>query len=68
VPAIKERQEVPVIVKDNGHAEGLVLPQDPRITAAVEEWAKRQTAPTPGTVQVVVVAVEPLEGESGPRP
>jgi hypothetical protein len=60
VPAIKERQEVPVIVKDNGHAEGLVLPQDPRITAAVEDWAKRQPAPTPGTVQVVVVAVEPL--------
>ncbi len=60
VPAIKERQEVPVIVKDNGHAEGLVLPQDPRITAAVEDWAKRQPAPTPGTVQVVLVAVEPL--------
>lgn len=62
VPAIKERQEVPVIVSDNGHAEGLVLPQDPRITAAVEEWAKRQPAPKPGTVQVVVVAVEPLDG------
>jgi hypothetical protein len=68
VLAIKERQEVPVIVKDNGHAEGLVLPQDPRITAAVEEWVKRQPAPKAGTVEVMVVAVEPLEGETGPRP
>jgi hypothetical protein len=68
VRAIKQRQEVPVIVKDNGHAEGLVLPQDPRITAAVEEWVKRQAAPKPGTVQVVIVAVEPLDGEPGPMP
>lgn len=61
VPAIKDRQEVPVIVKDTGEAEGLVLPRDPRIASAVETWAKRQPAPKPGTVQVVLVAAEPLE-------
>ena len=63
VPAIKDRQEVPVIVKDTGQAEGLVLPRDPRIAAAVESWAKRQRAPKPGSVQVVVVAAEPLDVE-----
>lgn len=66
VRALRERQEVPVIVDDHGRAEGLVMPRDPRVGSAVEGWAARQRAAKPGTVQVVVVAVEPLDAPEEP--
>lgn len=66
VRAIKERQEVPVIVDEHGQAEGLVSPNSHHVSAAVESWATRQKPAKPGTVQVVVVAVEPLEGDEVP--
>lgn len=60
VPALKQRQEVPVIVNERGEGEALVSPEDPRVRRAVEGWAARQVASGPGTVQVYVVAAEPL--------
>lgn len=60
VPALKQRAEVPVIVNEHGQGEALVAPEDRRVRQAVESWAARQVAPSPGTVQVYVVAAEPL--------
>jgi hypothetical protein len=60
VPALKERQEVPVIVNERGEGNGLVTLRDERARAAVESWAGRQVAAAPGTVQVYVVAAEPI--------
>jgi hypothetical protein len=60
VPALKQRQEVPVIVNERGEGEALVAPEDQRVRQAVESWAARQVAASPGTVQVYVVAAEPL--------
>ena len=60
VPALKQRQEVPVIVNERGEGEALVAPEDQRVRQAVQGWAARQVAATPGTVQVYVVAAEPL--------
>jgi outer membrane biosynthesis protein TonB len=65
VPALQQRQEVPVIVDEHGQGEGLVAPNDERVRTAVEQWAARQAPAQPGTVQVYVVALEPLAaGES----
>lgn len=58
---LAERQEVPVIITDQGVAEGLVTPKNPRTREAVETWAARQQPAQPGTVQVMVVAAEPVE-------
>ena len=63
VPALKQRQEVPVIVNERGEGEALVAPEDQRVRQAVESWAARQVAASPGTVQVYVVAAEPLSIE-----
>ena len=63
VPALKQRQEVPVIVNERGEGEALVAPEDRRVRQAVESWAARQAAASPGTVQVYVVAAEPLSAE-----
>ena len=63
VPALQQRQEVPVIVNERGEGEALVAPEDRRVRQAVESWAARQGAASPGTVQVYVVAAEPLSGE-----
>ena len=60
VPALKQRQEVPVIVNERGEGEALVATEDQRVRQAVEGWAARQVAASPGTVQVYVVAAEPL--------
>ena len=60
VPALKQRQEVPVIVNERGEGEALVAPEDQRVRQALERWAARQAAANPGTVQVYVVAAEPL--------
>lgn len=60
VRELAERQEVPVIINDQGIAEGLVEPRHARIREAVENWAARQQAAEPGTVQVLLVAAEPL--------
>jgi hypothetical protein len=60
VPALQQRQEVPVIVDEHGQGEGLVAPNDERVRTAVEQWAARQAPAQPGTVQVYVVALEPL--------
>lgn len=64
VPALKRRQEVPVIVNEHGEGEALVAPEDPRVRRAVEGWATRQAAAGPGTVQVYVVAAEPLASDA----
>jgi hypothetical protein len=64
VPTLEERQEVPVIVNDKGVANGLVAPRDERVRSAVEKWASRQAASNPGTVQVYVVAAEPLSADT----
>ena len=60
VPALKQRQEVPVIVNERGEGEALVAPRDQLVRQAVEGWAARQAAASAGTVQVYVVAAEPL--------
>lgn len=60
VPALKRRQEVPVIVNEHGEGEALVAPRDQLVRQAVEDWAARQIAASAGTVQVYVVAAEPL--------
>lgn len=60
VPALKRRQEVPVIINEHGKGEALVAPEDRRVREAVEGWAARQMAAPVGTVQVYVVAAEPL--------
>lgn len=58
---LSERQELPMIITDEGIAEGLVKPNHPRTREAVENWAARQQRPKPGTVQVLVVAAEPVD-------
>jgi hypothetical protein len=64
VSELIERQELPVIITDQGVAEGLALPRDPRTRKAVETWAARQQPAQAGTVQVMVVAAEPVETPS----
>ena len=60
VRELPERQEVPVIINDQGVAEGLVEPRHQSTREAVETWAARQQPAEAGTVQVVLVAAEPL--------
>jgi hypothetical protein len=60
VRELAERQEVPVIINDQGVAEGLVEPRHQRTREAVETWAARQQPAEPGTVQVLLIAAEPL--------
>lgn len=60
VRELVERQEVPVIINDQGVAEGLVEPRHQRTREAVETWAARQQPAEQGTVQVLLVAAEPL--------
>ena len=68
VRELAERQEVPVIINDQGVAEGLVEPLHQRTREAVETWAARQQPAEPGTVQVMVVAAEPLTAAAEPLP
>ena len=68
VRELAERQEVPVIINDQGVAEGLVEPRHQRTREAVETWAARQQPAEPGTVQVMVVAAEPLTAAAEPLP
>jgi hypothetical protein len=70
VRELPERQEVPVIINDQGVAEGLVEPRHQSTREAVETWAARQQPAEAGTVQVVLVAAEPLPSaqESTPEP
>lgn len=65
VRELSERQEVPVIITDQGMAEGLVKPKHQRTREAVESWAARQQPSQPGTVQVMLVAAEPVEAPGG---
>jgi hypothetical protein len=58
---LAERQELPVIITDQGVAEGLVKPKNSQTRQAVENWAARQRPAQAGTVQVMVVAAEPVE-------
>jgi hypothetical protein len=60
VRELAERQEVPLIINDKGVAEALVEPRHERVREAVETWAARQQPAETGTVQVMVVAAEPL--------
>ena len=60
VRELPERQEVPVIINDKGVAEGLVEPRHQLTRKAVEVWAARQQPAETGTVQVILVAAEPL--------
>jgi hypothetical protein len=60
VRELAERQEVPVIINDQGVAEGLVEPRHQGTREAVETWAARQQPAEPGTVQVLLIAAEPL--------
>lgn len=64
VKSLAERQEVPVVVDDKGQAEGLVVPRDSRVKEAVENWVARQRPAQPGSVQLMIVAAEPLEPET----
>jgi hypothetical protein len=66
VRELAERQEVPVIINDQGVAEGLVEPRHQRTREAVESWAARQQPAEPGTVQVLLVAAEPLPPAAEP--
>jgi hypothetical protein len=59
-PGLRERQEIPIVVDDQGSGEALVAPRNPTVQAAVEQWAAKQSPSEPGTVQVLVVAAEPL--------
>jgi hypothetical protein len=60
VRELAERQELPVIINDQGVAEGLVEPRHQRTREAVENWAARQQPAEQGTVQVLLIAAEPL--------
>lgn len=60
VRELAERQELPVIINDQGVAEGLVEPRHQHTREAVETWAARQQPAEPGTVQVLLIAAEPL--------
>jgi len=60
---VPERQELPLIIDDQGVAESLVMPRHPRIREAVESWAARQKPADPGTVQLLLLAAEPLASE-----
>jgi hypothetical protein len=68
VQELAERQEVPVIINDQGVVEGLVEPRHQRTREAVEAWAARQQPAEPGTVQVLLVAAEPLPLAGEPVP
>jgi len=68
VRELAERQEVPVIINDQGVAEGLVEPRHQRTREAVEAWAARRQPADPGTVQVLLVAAEPLPLAAEPVP
>lgn len=68
VRELAERQEVPVIINDQGVAEGLVEPRHQGTREAVETWAARQQPAEPGTVQVLLVAAEPLPPAAEPFP
>jgi hypothetical protein len=68
VRELAERQEVPVIINDQGVVEGLVEPRHQRTREAVEIWAARQQPAEPGTVQVLLVAAEPLPPATEPLP
>jgi hypothetical protein len=60
VPDLKEREELAVVVNERGEGNGLAAPRDQRVRAAVESWVSRQAPSLPGTVDVYVVAAEPL--------
>jgi hypothetical protein len=60
VRELAERQELPVVINDQGVAEGLVEPRNQLTREAVETWAARQQAAEPGTVQVLLISAEPL--------
>ncbi|MEB3297253.1 MAG: hypothetical protein VKL23_06935 [Cyanobacteriota bacterium] len=67
VQDLADRYEVPVIIDENGQAEGLTNPQNAKVQAAVEKWMTRQKPSRSGTVSVMVVSAEPLQ-EKPPAP
>lgn len=60
VKDLDQRHEVPVIIDENGRAEGFSQPADAKAKAAVENWMSRQKPAESGTVAVMVVTAEPL--------
>jgi len=59
-PGLRERQEIPIVIDDQGGGEAFVEPRNPKIQDVVEQWAAKQSPAEPGTVQILVVAAEPL--------
>ncbi|MBV2350321.1 hypothetical protein KUL97_01215 [Synechococcus sp. HK05] len=59
-PGVSARQEIPLVVDDQGRGSSLVTPASPEVKSVVERWASDQSPASPGTVKVMVVAAEPL--------
>lgn len=59
-PGVGARQEIPLVVDDQGRGSSLVTPSSPEVKTVVERWASYQSPASPGTVKVMVVAAEPL--------
>ncbi|QCH14439.1 hypothetical protein CB0101_05415 [Synechococcus sp. CB0101] len=62
-PGLRERQEIPIVVDDQGQGEAYAAPRNPKVQAVLEQWAAKQTPAEPGTVQILLVAAEPLPSE-----
>jgi hypothetical protein len=60
VAAVKQREELAILIDDSGEAVGLRQPQQQPVQAAVEAWAAQQQPSPVGTIRAVVIAAEPL--------
>lgn len=63
-PGLSARQEVPVVVDDQGHVSALVAPDSDDVKDVVDRWASHQSPASPGTLKVAVVAAEPLRSSA----
>lgn len=59
-PGLDQSQEVPVLVDASGNGDALVAPRNAVVKRTIDQWAARQQPSRPGTVQVYLVAAEPV--------
>lgn len=60
VAQLQQREEVAVLIDEEGIAQSLNLPLQQPVREAVEQWATRQQPAAPGGLHAVVIAAEPL--------
>jgi hypothetical protein len=60
VAQLQQREEVAVLIDEEGTAQSLNLPLQQPVREAVEQWATRQQPADPGGLHAVVIAAEPL--------